>query len=421
MRNGAADRIPLIALSKDYTSKTFLLSVKVSEMGNGGRKFLLAVIPQCPLDPASGAARSLRGVCELLAVNGWDVTVTATTGAENGLNFDGETLRRDFGIEAVVTRPDRSPGWKHLTFSYRGLSYRLLDTAGYGINEARVSLAAGMDALVLQAAERRPAVLLTYGSSEEEVRRRASLRAMGTKVVFFLRNFSYFHERSFTEVDAVLTPSQFLSDYYRERSGLHSTPLPLYLPLDEVVAPCREPVFYTFINPCPGKGLDIFLSIVRTAGAKRPDLAFLAVESRGSGELVAERCRSLGIPLDSVNLHIARSVPQPQRIYAVTRVLLVPSIAPDAGPRVIPEAQLNGIPVLASDRCGFAANSDFAGFVLSVQTPGAVDSWFEVICRLHDDVSSYSDASRQAYLAADPHRTGETARAYIDFFQDLAD
>lgn len=396
------------------------------------RPRLLASIPQCPLDPSSGAARSAREVCELLARNGWAVSFTATTAIESGGGLDAETLERQYGVEAVaVETAGGGRSRSRLSFSHRGVDYRLLDASGLGIDEARVALAADFDALVTLAAHPAvPDVLLTYGSSEQEVRRRSRLRAAGAKAVFFLRNFSYFHERSFAEVDAVLTPSRYLNDHYRGRLGTAAPliALPHVLSLDDVVAPCREPVFCTLINPAPGKGLELFLAIAGRAASHRPELPFLIVESRGTGGLVAGECARLGFALESVNLCIARNMPQPHPAYAVTRVLLAPSTEPDAGPRVIPEAQLNGIPVIASNRCGFAQphpaedEVGFAGFVLPAAAEDTnVTAWFELICRLYDDESFYQVASRRAHRAAEQYRNGAAALRYLEFFEQLAE
>lgn len=375
---------------------------------------LLAAIPQCPLDPASGAARSAREVCELLAAHGWQVTFAAFSCTEGGHSVNAADLEQQYGITSVTSHPDEG-----LSFTYRRVTYRLLDTGPFAINQARVAFASRFDALVQSACSPLPDILLTYGSSEDEVRRRARLRALGVKVVFFLRNFSYVHPRSFAEVDAILTPSRMLSDHYR---GIPSTALPHVLALEDIVAPVREPVFYTFINPAPGKGLDLFLSIVGRAAELRPDLPFLAVESRGSEERIANECARMGIPLERLNLHIARNTPQPHRVYAVTRVLLVPSTEPEAGPRVIPEAHLNGIPVIASDRCAFAQSSeDFPGFVPRAGEDDAarVSSWLERITSLHDDDELYQRASREAWQAGEPFRLGATAQSYLDFFARL--
>lgn len=386
---------------------------------------LLAVIPQCPLDPTSGAARSIRSVAELLARNGWDVRFVATTGSEAGLNLDASRLRELFHVEATFHPPHSSIGPSHLTFTHGGVSYSLLDSEGYSIDQARVFLAADLDALVsAEAAAYDPEVLVTYGSSEEEVRRRAKLRAQGMRVVFFLGNLCYFHERSFAEVDAILTPSRFLSEAYVERSGVHSSHLPPCVCLGEVLAPCVEPVLCTLINPSVDKGLAFFLEIVRIAGARRPEIPFLAVESRGSGDLIGEVGRSLGVDLEKANLHIAKNTSQPRQIYSVTRILLAPSIGPDAGPRVVAEAQLNGIPVIASDRGALIEMVGSGGFVLPVTDqcggacqPHEANLWFELICRLYDDSTLYQAACRSSYAAASRYRTGEIDRMYVEFFR----
>jgi glycosyltransferase involved in cell wall biosynthesis len=225
-------------------------------------------------------------------------------------------------------------------------------------------------------------------------------------VVFFLRNLAYRHGRTFEEVDAVLTPSRFLSAHYRSLFGVDSTPLPTPIALDETLAPHAEPVFATIINPAPEKGLAFFLDLADLARTRRPDIRFLAVEGRAT---IPEAARA-GITL-------ARNVVEPWRVYAVTRVLLAPSAGPDAGPRVIAEAHVNGIPTIGSDRGGVPEVTGRGGFILPLSDPAA---WLDLLCRLHDDPAFLQSARRNASEAGGGHRDGTVDRAYIDYFERIA-
>jgi glycosyltransferase involved in cell wall biosynthesis len=302
-----------------------------------------------------------------------------------------------------------------------------LDTAGYSIDEGRYLFAGEIDALVSdETALRIPDLYLTYGSSEAEVRRRAKVRAAGTKVIFLLRNLAYYHPRSFSEADVILTPSRFSSEQYRARSGVDTVPLPPCLCPDDSVAPLVEPVFCTFINPSPEKGVSFFLSVLQAATEKRRDIPFLVVESRGSGLLLQAAAGATRMDLTAANLYIARNTAEPWRIYSVTRVLLVPSTGPETAGLVALEAQLNGIPVIASDRGGLPETVSSGGFILPVwdATAGGEPSqvagtWLELICRLYDEPDFFRSAARASYDASARYRNGDVDRLYLQLFEAL--
>ena len=56
-------------------------------------------------------------------------------------------------------------------------------------------------------------------------------------------------------MDGILTPSEFLTRYYRTAIDLESTPLPVPMEMEDVVAEERDPIFVTVINPTPDKGV----------------------------------------------------------------------------------------------------------------------------------------------------------------------
>jgi hypothetical protein len=57
---------------------------------------------QLPQDPSSGAARSMRTVCEFLALGGWRVQVLGTTATEGDIRLDAQDWLRGCGIEPEI-------------------------------------------------------------------------------------------------------------------------------------------------------------------------------------------------------------------------------------------------------------------------------------------------------------------------------
>jgi glycosyltransferase involved in cell wall biosynthesis len=387
---------------------------------------LLLLIPQSPMDTASGAAVSERTTCEMLARAGWRVRVVATTASESYTAPDARGLLESLGIEVHRERFSNPSAFDWFRFSHRGVSYSLLDTGPSRVHAARG--ASGLDTLLETALHNEiPDILLTYGGSAAEVRRRTKARQAGARVVFSMHNVEYRSPTAFAGVDAILTPSRFVSDHYRRTHGVDSIPLPVPVNLEDVIAPSTEPSFFTLINPTLRKGVRLFVRLVKECSQRWPDLAFLAVEARASAEALAKKIEAEGVDVRTLkNLHVIRNRPNAASIYALTRVLLMPSLVEAAG-RVAVEAQLNGIPVIASDRDGLPETVGPGGLILPAcadpESPEGVDvvrRWVELVGRLHLDGNFYQGASRAAWDGVLKHRNGDVERERVATFEAIA-
>ncbi len=196
----------------------------------------------------------------------------------------------------------------------------------------------------------------------------------------------------------------------------------------------------TFVNPEPRKGVHIFARIAEVLSRRRPDIPLLIVEGAGKASFLPQ----LGVNLSGIrNLRIMPNTPDSRQFYAVTKLLLMPSLMENAG-FVAMEAMTNGIPVLASNRGGLpetignsphpnplpAGEGTFhpnlperegtfhsraltpdegtcGGFLFDiparytpetreVPTAEEVEPWVEAIIRLWDDPAEYERLSRAA-------------------------
>lgn len=385
---------------------------------------LLCLLPQSPLDTASGAAASERVTCEMLARAGWRVRVLALTATEATSVLPGLEAITRFGISGV--RSSRAGDGSPLhDFLHRGVHYSLVDTGPLGVDQARRAAVAATDSLLQQELERAlPDLLLTYGSSEAEVRRRARVRQSGTRVIFSVHNLAYTHPRAFESVDAILAPSQYAANFYRQHGNQFITALPQPIDVEDSVPAIAGRTFVTFLNPTPAKGVHIFLRLVRACAVLAPDLPFLAVESRGGAAALACAALAEGCQVPTLeNLFVARNTPHPAGVYGVTRVLLVPSLTEAAG-RAPVEAQLNGIPVLASDRGGLPETVGRGAIVLPVSDPeipldsdSCLAAWVRELLRLHRDEAYYQQWSDAALAATGAYRSGDVERNRVEFFR----
>ena len=397
---------------------------------------LLLLLPQLPQDPASGAARSVRTICEMLAAAGWSVRALAVTATEASVPIAVADYLRSMGL-TVTSRPPNNAIYQHdrpvLEFTDpRGLHYQLLDTAVRAATKWQEEHGTQFNRLYQrELADHKPDLVFGYGGYDADVERFNRARAAGCRVVFGLRNHGYKHARWLLDFDGVLTPSDYLSGVYRAALGLQSTALPSPLDPAETIAPEREAIFFTAINPSVEKGAFFLARLAEELAGRRPDIPMLFIESRGSGGLLVQAGLAGGFDLRRHdNLMFAPAVPKPAEIFRGTRVLLVPSVWEEPFGRVATEALLNGVPPIVSDRGGLAEAAHGGGFVLALpksltmetrQPVAAADvaPWLDLMLKLADDPAFYAEASARARVAGEAYQPAVLAPRYLAFFEDI--
>jgi glycosyltransferase involved in cell wall biosynthesis len=375
-------------------------------------------------------------MCEMLAAAGFIVHAVATTATERATKSDAVSYLRTSGIVPQVERGRGKPrGRPEISFQDRGVSYRLLDVGPRDMFVWQQVHGRQFDLMFDDELHSfRPDVLLGFGGMVGDIRRYERAKRQGVKLVFALRNTGYLSSAEFfAPMDAVLTPSRFLTDLYRTALGIESTPLPTPMELDDILAEDRDPIFVTMINPSPEKGLMFIARLAEELSVRRPDIAMMFIESRGSGGLLVQAGMLAGFDLRRhENLMMAPPLAQPKEIYVPTRTLLVPSLWQEASGRVAAEAVINGVPPLVSDRGGLAETCNGAGFSLPIPPavtpqyprpvePEVVEPWIDLIVRLEDDQDFYREESERAREAGKIYHPDKLAPRYIDFFQQIVD
>lgn len=408
---------------------------------------ILLLLPQAPQDPSSGAARSLRTICRLLAdrrlpdgTPEFSVRAVGTTATDRGTWPDGAPVAALAAMGFTVTRQS-VPGQRGaalLAFADHGVFTRLVDTDGTP-GELRASGQRALDALLADELRTAPPdVCLTFGGNSADHARRKRVRATGAAVVFGLRQWGYLHApRDFFTpahaIDAVLTPSEFLLRRYRETYQIPAgAGLPSALDPAEVVAPePREPVFVTFINPSQEKGVFFFVRLAEQLSLRRPDIPLLVQESRGTRDTLLAAARAGGIDLARFeNILISPPVAAPREIFTNARLLLAPSVWEEPAGRVVSEALLNGVPPLVADRGGLPDEANGGGLVLPLPSDftlaatrpveaAAVRPWVDAIEHLCSDESAYAAACTRARAASRRYLVGNVAPLYSDFFRSV--
>jgi glycosyltransferase involved in cell wall biosynthesis len=393
-------------------------------------RFLL-INNHCISDPTAGVTQSLRTIMEWLADAGHECRILTTARFESRVAFTIDEHLAGLGVDLA---PGRRSDTEH--YAVRGVPVELLRTHRHDESRPhhgesrryRERFAALVD-------DFRPDQVIACNGHPMIFAALAEARRRGITTAYAVRGFGYYDRRFFADVDHVFTCSRFLTDVYRDRLGLVSTPLEPPLDWSTVVAPEESRAFLTFVHPSPHKGLFLFARLAGMLGARRPDIPILVVQS---GHTAGALNAIPGMDFSRYpQIMAAPAVPTPAEYFALTRVLLVPSVWEEPFGRVAAEAMVNGIPALVGNRgslphvIGGDADAGGGGRVLPVPdwmtpdttrlpTEAEIEPWFAAVCALWDDPAAYAAiGSRARAIAAARYSEGVSRAAHVGYFTSL--
>lgn len=352
------------------------------------------------LDHSSGAALATRDLFEDLTAHGWDCRVVCGPQLDYGDGRGPADVLRELQIPHYVERcaPPGGPRYELLHYTIGGVpvtQYRPAEFAP-GRDPTRGEGKEFLDVVDRACELSRPAVALTYGGPPVAPALIQRVKRRGARVVFALHNLAYQDAALFRGVDAVRVPSEFARAAYRDRLGVEAAAVPWPWDHRRTLTGRADGRHVTFVNPQPVKGVAWFARIVAEVAARRPDVPFLVVEGRGR----AGGVRRLPLDLTGANLRGMHSTPDPRAFYALSRVVLMPSLVEETFGRVAAEALANGLPVLASRRGALPETLGGAGVLFDIppryaeamaDVPAAAEvaGWVGAIERLYDDEDFY--------------------------------
>lgn len=212
--------------------------------------------------------------------------------------------------------------------------------------------------------------------------------------------------------DGFVGVSQYVADYLRKFGEIDA----VHVPISLMEAGPRPPAlgrlqneFIVIVNPCAVKGIEIFLALAD----RMPEVQFAAVPTWGT---TAEDRRALEA---RPNVTVLPPVDDINRLFNRTRVLLVPSLWAEARSRIVVEAMLRGIPVIASQVGGIPEAKLNVPYLLPVTPieryrheldehmvpvaevpPQDIEPWERTLRQLLDDPAHYEEISRASREAA---------------------
>jgi glycosyltransferase involved in cell wall biosynthesis len=198
--------------------------------------------------------------------------------------------------------------------------------------------------------------------------------------------------------DLLLSNTQSVADLAR-RSGHLVTFVPSLVDLtNSATVTTREVAL--LVSPTEIQGIDIAL----TLAAARPDVRFVLQHSWSVAASDIERLNEQLAGLSNVEVRSRTS--NPAEIYRDARILLAPHRI-DNRPRVILEAQSNGIPALIRALPGLVHQMGDGG--LAVDDEAEPHEWITAFARLWDDEATYAELSDKARRsAARPEQSEES-------------
>ncbi len=208
---------------------------------------------------------------------------------------------------------------------------------------------------------------------------------------------------TFLEKTTVLTSSKFLVSKLMKDTGVNAKVMPSLFNPGKIISDGYPRDYITLINHHPIKGRAIFDSIAK----KMPHEKFLIVENWTDTPLYTP---------SSENIKFEKFSQDVREIYKKTKILLVPSLIEESFGRVVIEAMLNGIPVIAHNIGGIPeAGMGIITLIEPPKTSGPVinpiidsetldthsDKFVKVIKDLlsnEKDLESYSETLRKKSL-----------------------
>lgn len=210
----------------------------------------------------------------------------------------------------------------------------------------------------------------------------------------------YLHNVETHQVGGILQPdpallylanSAFTAARWKALYGLDCAVIPPLVEADDYrVAETGDQVL--FVNPTPIKGVEILFGLA----AACPQFRFLVAESWTLDPRWRTLCRRRAEALG--NIDWVPPTRDMRALYRRARCLLMPSLWEEAFGRTVIEAQVNGIPVLASNRGALPDTVGAGGLLVDPHAPIGV--WAEALTRImgEDHAALSQAAAEKAFL-----------------------
>ncbi len=218
--------------------------------------------------------------------------------------------------------------------------------------------------------------------------------SQGYQTVYFVR-----HVENLNSKESVLIPdgfkllanSPFAASVVAQVSDRVPEVILPFIEVEHYRVDNRQCNYITFINLVPDKGVDIAIEIAR----QLPDEKFLFVKGKWQSAYSEDPQNSfLEVISKLPNIEVWEHQDDMRHVYAVTNILLLPSQFKETFGRVIVEAQVNGIPVVAANIGGVPYTLGKGGILVDpIDKPQA---YTDALIKLFDEIL-YAKLSELAF------------------------
>lgn len=366
---------------------------------------ILWASPNTLLDTANGAALMIRECLKRLRKRGCEIRIL---GGTTFVNPRGISLLKD-SWENIV----RQEG-KFLSFKDGNLDHLLMVTKR---TERRLMLSyeekRWFDHYCQLLDQFQPDIVLFFDNTLITLLTASEAKLRGIPVGVFLMHGNNTGTQWCRDVSLMVTDTKATADMYQKREGYSLTPVGTFIDPAPVKATTHHRRHILFVNPIPQKGAIFVIQLALMLEKIRPDIKFEIVDTRGTWKSVLERTtQRLGNPRSALtNVVVTPNTADMKPAYGRARLLLVPSLWWESGPRVIVEALLNGIPVIGTQSGGIGEVMGKGGFQISLP-PQAFEEPFSklfplevlsptlsLIAKMYDNPPFYESCVANAFAA----------------------
>ncbi|SFR33158.1 Glycosyl transferases group 1 [Yoonia tamlensis] len=378
----------------------------------------------CLIDPASGAAISVRTILRLLAERGHEVMAYSGAGFDNGQKPTADEMLRWSGF-----KKESADGlWVFNDGPVRHVAHAVGAHKISAMGQDAVREVSGHFRQVVK--DFQPDAILTYGGTDFECSARKLAKDSGIISAFYLAHPGYKNIDVFQDVDLVFTDSTATHDLYLDRLALATTVIGKFVMKPDATRPAGAARHVTFINPSYAKGVTLFYRIAEMLRELKPSLRFLVVESRsnlGKIETVS------GIPFSEMrNIRRIGLQPSMNDVFSRTHVLLMPSFWHESGGRTAIEALSLGIPVLSANHGGLPEHLGDGAMRFDIPDPlrekhqlipppSVAIPWVTAISKLWEDPEFWHERSLAAEMQWQKHAPDARLALIEQRLEDLVD
>ena len=376
-------------------------------------------------DNTNGAAIHNKILLEALAARGIQVKVLNAMVADD--------VRGLAIFNRIAHQLNDTPQRKYLQFTDAGVEYVVIKTKGHLAPEVTTADQGQIFSVFVQFLEKfQPDVVMGYSADLFSCILRHEAKIRGIPVVYALCNGLH-HTFSFADCDLIFSPSEATAKLYHDMDGIDVKAVGQFIYRDRVTSNPnkRDPKYITLVNPAPEKGLAIFVKLAMAYHQKHPEQRFLVVKSVGN----YQRCIAAlhyadgapflvsGAPNPIPMIDVAEHTDDIRLVYALSKVVVTPSVWHESWGCVATEAIFNDIPVLSSKSGGLPEAVREGGILLDAPASTQKDynclpndaeiaPWVEALERLVNE--DWTEQCRKASSYNDLNQSVDRLMTYLE-------